>query len=209
MANSLPTTSLSLLSRLRDDGNELVWQVSWKRFIELYHTPLIAIAAGIYRSNTGNAIPSQAFLEDTVSKVVIEFFTKNRFDPERGRLRAYLRMLTNAKVVDALRKDDAFNHRPLDENEHRPEFKVPFETAAERETFDSSLRNTLIEDLRTQIPLRHFEIFEMTKLKEMPPDQVAKELGVKRNVVDNTVYKVMKRLREIAVRPEYQDEYYQ
>jgi len=67
----------------------------------------------------------------------------------------------------------------------------------------------LIEDLRTQIPLRHFEIFEMTKLREMPPDQVAKELGVKRNVVDNTVYKVMKRLREIAARPEYQDEYYQ
>jgi len=209
MANPLPTTSLSLLSRLRDEGNELAWQVSWKRFVELYHTPLITIAAAIYRSRTGNAIPSQEFLEDTVSKVVIEFFTKKRFDPERGRLRAYLRMLTNAKVVDALRKDGAFNQRALDENEHRPEFQVPFETTSERETFDSSLRNTLIEDLRTQIPLRHFEIFEMTKLREMPPDQVAKELGVKRNVVDNTVYKVMKRLREIAARPEYQDEYYQ
>jgi len=209
MANSLPTTSLSLLSRLRDDGNELAWQVSWKRFIELYYTPLVAIAAGIYRSHTGNAIPAQEFLEDTVSKVVIEFFTKNRFDPERGRLRAYLRMLTNAKVVDTLRKDGAFNQRPLDENEHRPEFKVPFETPSERETFDWSLLNTVIEDLRTQIPLRHFEIFEMTKLKGMPPDQVAEELGVKRNVVDNTVYKVMKRLREISARPEYQDEYYQ
>ena len=68
---------------------------------------------------------------------------------------------------------------------------------------------TLIEDLRAQIPMRHFEIFEMVRLKQMAPDEVAAELGVKRNVVDNTVYKVMKRLREMAAKPEYQDEYYQ
>lgn len=209
MPNPLPVTSLSLLSRLRDEGNELAWQVSWKRFVELYHTPLIAIAAAVYRSHTGNAVPSQQFLEDTVSKVVIEFFTKKRFDPERGRLRTYLRMLTNAKVVDALRKDGAFNHRPFEEGESEPALKLPSETHGEKESFERSLLNTLIEDLRAQIPMRHFEIFEMVKLKQMAPEQVAEELGIKRNVVDNTVYKVMKRLREISAKPEYQDEYYQ
>jgi RNA polymerase sigma factor (sigma-70 family) len=208
MANPLPITSQSLLSRLRDEGNETVWQVSWKRFVELYHTPLIAIAAAIYRSHTGHAVPSQQFLEDTVSKVVIEFFTKKRFDPHRGRLRTYLRMLTNAKVVDALRKDGVFNHRPFEADESAPELKVPSETPAEKESFERSLLNTLIEDLRSQIPMRHFEIFEMVKLREMRPDQVAEELGVKRNVVDNTVYKVMKRLREISAKPEYREEYY-
>ena len=209
MANPLPITSLSLLSRLRDEGNEHAWQVSWKRFIELYHTPLLAIAAAIYRSHTGNAIPSQHFLEDMVSKVVIEFFTKNRFNPERGRLRTYLRMLTNAKVVDALRKDGAFKNRSLEESDSEPALKVPAETHAEKKSFEQSLLNTLIEDLRAQIPMRHFEIFEMVKLKQMAPEQVAEELGIKRNVVDNTVYKVMKRLREISAQPEYQDEYYQ
>jgi predicted regulator of amino acid metabolism with ACT domain len=49
----------------------------------------------------------------------------------------------------------------------------------------------------------------MTKLKNIPPKEVAEALGVGRNVVDNTVHKVMKRLREISTRPEYQDEYYQ
>lgn len=209
MANPLPVTSLSLLSRLRDEGNELAWQVSWKRFVELYHKPLLAIAAGIYRTHTGHAVPSQQVLEDTVSKVVIEFFTKKRFDPERGRLRTYLRMLTNAKVVDALRKDGAFNHRTIEEGEADPALKVPNETRAEKESFEQSLLNTLIEDLRAQIPMRHFEIFEMVKLKQMAPEQVAEELGIKRNVVDNTVYKVMRRLREISAKPEYQDEYYQ
>ena len=71
-----------------------------------------------------------------------------------------------------------------------------------------SLLATLIEDLRECIPLRQFEIFEMVKLKGMPPDQAAAELGIKRGVVDNNIYKVMKRLREIAAKPEYQDEYF-
>lgn len=209
MANPLPTTSLTLLSRLRDESNELAWQVSWKRFIELYHKPLLATAAGIYITRAGYARLTQEFLEDIVSKVVIDFFTKKRFDPQKGRLRSYLRMLTNAKIIDALRKDRSLSHIPLDGSESNPALKVPAESDSEKESFDRSLLKVLIEDLRSQIPLRHFEIFEMTKLKGIPPEEVAAELGIKRNVVDNTVYKVMQRLREISARPEYQDEYYQ
>ena len=205
----LPVTSLSLLSRLRDEGNQAAWEVSWRQFIELYHLPLIATAAAIYRSHTGNVVPSAAFLEDTVSKVITDFLTKNRFDPNRGRLRNYLRVLTNARIVDALRKERIFAHLPLDDNEGAPELRVPSETPSEKQSFESALLNTIIQDLRGQIPLRHFEIFEMAKLKNIPPKEVAEALGIGRNVVDNTVHKVMKRLREISTRPEYKDEYYQ
>jgi len=82
------------------------------------------------------------------------------------------------------------------------------ETPEEYQSFQQALLATLIEDLRETIPLRHFQIFEMVKLQEMPVEQVAVELGVSRGVVDNTVYKVMKRLREIASASEYQTEYY-
>ena len=91
---SLPITSLSLLSRLRDEGDHAGWQMSWKRFLELYHGPLMAMAAGIYRHHTGNAVPSQEAIEDVVASVVVDFFKRDRFDPERGRLRTYLRVLT-------------------------------------------------------------------------------------------------------------------
>jgi len=47
----LPDTSLSLLSRLRDEDDHTGWQVSWKRFYDLYNGPLMAIAAGIYRQH--------------------------------------------------------------------------------------------------------------------------------------------------------------
>jgi RNA polymerase sigma factor (sigma-70 family) len=208
MAHKLPETPISLLSRLRDEDKHAVWQVSWKRFLELYYGPLMAMASGIYRHYTGESMPPQSVLEDVVAQVVAEFFRRNQFDPSRARLRTYLRLLTNARVVDLLRKQRPLDHVSLDGTDVRIPEEAPRESAEEARTFQRSLLATLIEDLRETIPLRQFQIFEMVKLHEMPPGQVAEELGVSRGVVDNTVYKVMQRLREIASTPEYQSEYY-
>ncbi len=208
MAYPLPETPVSLLLRLREEDQQAVWQVSWKRFLELYHGPLRAMAAGIYRHHTGEATPPQNVVEDVVAQVVAEFFKRNQYDPNRGRLRTYLRVLTNARVVDLLRRQRPLDHVPLEDSETFEKELIPNETPEESRTFEQSLLATLIEDLKETIPLRQFQIFEMVKLLEMPPSRVAEELGVSRGVVDNTVYKVMQRLREIASAPEYQSEYY-
>ena len=122
MANKLPATPISLLSRLRDEDKRAVWQVSWKRFLELYYGPLMAMASGIYRHHTAGAVPPQSVLEDVVAQVVAEFFRKNQYDPNRGRLRGYLRRLTNARVVDLLRKQRPLNYVSLDSSDiHIPE----------------------------------------------------------------------------------------
>ena len=202
----LPDTSLSLLSRLRDEGDHTGWQVSWKRFHELYHGPLMAMAAGIYRHHTGGAVPPQEALEDVVATVVVDFFKRDRFDPERGRLRTYLRVLTNARIVDMLRKEKPLDHDSMADREELAE-SLPAESPEEERSFQQALLATLIEDLREHIPLRQFEIFEMVKLKGISPDAAASELGVNRGVIDNTIYKVMLRLREIASTPEYEEEY--
>jgi len=208
MAYKLPETPVSLLLRLREEDKQAVWQISWKRFLELYYGPLIAIASGIYRHHTGETTPPQSVLEDVVAHVVAEFFKRNKFDPSRGRLRTYLRVLTNAQVVEVLRKQRPLNHVSLDGPDFHSSEEIPTESADEARTFQQSLLATLIEDLRETVPLRQFQIFEMVKLHEMPPEKVAEELGVSRGVVDNTIYKVMLRLREIASAPEYQSEYY-
>jgi RNA polymerase sigma-70 factor (ECF subfamily) len=208
MVYPLPETPVSLLMRLREEDRQAVWQVSWRRFLELYHGPLTAMAAGIYRHHTGGALPSQEVLEDVVAQVVAEFFKRNQYDPHRGRLRTYLRMLANARVVDFLRRQRPLDHVSLENSETAAMETVPDETPEESRTFQQSLLATLIEDLRETVPLRQFQIFEMVKLHGMPPGRVAEELGASRGVVDNTVYKVMQRLREIAAAPEYQSEYY-
>jgi len=144
--------------------------------------------------------------------VVVDFYSKNRFNPARGRLRTYLRLLINARVVDLLRKEKPLQHEPLDDTGDPTgdtlAESLPAESTEEREAFQNTLLSTIVANLREQIPHRQFAIFEMVKLKGISPEDAATKLGVQRGVIDNTIYRVMVRLREIAASPEYQEEYY-
>ncbi len=204
MPARFPTTSANLISKLRQaDG--VAWEVSWKRFLELYHEPLEMIARSCYRHHTGGQEPGRGFIEDAVADTVAGFFAKgrHRYDASKGRLRAYLRMLVNARVVDLLRKERPVDARPFDTEEASA---LPEESSLEREAFQRALLATLIEDLRSRIPLRQFEAFERVKLKHEPPAFVAGDLGITRAMVDRNVYKAMTKLRELAGQPEYLDE---
>jgi RNA polymerase sigma-70 factor (ECF subfamily) len=77
----------------------------------------------------------------------------------------------------------------------------------ENESYRIALLKSMLEDLRARISPRQYTIFEMVKLKNLPPDQVAAELGVKRGVIDNTIYRVMNVLRDLASRDEYKAEW--
>lgn len=205
MAGLLPDTPKTLLARLREGGESPLWQMSWKRFLELYHRPITTIARGCYRHHTGGGEPASGFVEDAVANIIHDFYAKGheRYDPAKGRLRTYLRMLINARVVDMLRKE-----RPLDFRDDSTLDTMPPESGEEDAAYRGAILVTLIEELREQIPLRRFEIFERVKLKGLSPDDVAVEIGVRRGVVDNEIYKAMIKLREIAAGREYKEEYY-
>lgn len=162
------------------------------------------MAAAAYAKYTNGDIPPQAFVEDVVSNVIIEVFTRNGFDPDRGKFRSYLGMLAYRRTVDLLRKT-----RPLDAV-HLEEEEVPTRYAPEldKTEYNKAILATMIAELRETIPHKWFNIFEQVKLLGIPAAQVAEELNESRSVVDNTVYKAMQKLREIAVKPEYQTEYY-
>lgn len=168
------------------------------------------IARACYRHHTGGHEPSRGFIEDAVANTVADFFTRgqHRYDKSKGRLRTYLRMLTNAKVVDLLRKERPIDHRPLSV-EILSYASLPDEQPSEVDAFHRSLRATLVEDLRNRIPLRQFEIFERVKLKYQSPTFVAEDLGMTRAMVDRNIHKAMTALRELASAPEYQEEFYE
>ncbi len=206
--SALPTTPVSLLTQLRENAGNAAWQNSWRRFLELYHEPIGVVARAIFAKHTGKTAVPESFVEDITAGVVADFFKKDfaEYDRAKGRLRTYLRFLINARVVDFLRKENFLSDKNTDEINDR--LFTPPETPAEAAAFEGTLAAALAEDLRGQIPHRQFEIFEMVKLKNISPEQVAAEFGVTRSVVDNDVYKAMTKLREIAQRPEYRDEYY-
>ena len=58
--------------------------------------------------------------------------------------------------------------------------------------------------LHAVVSPRTYLIFELVKLDGESPEEVAKELGVRRNVIDNTIFKAMKKLREISPLEEIQ-----
>lgn len=166
------------------------------------------IARSCYRSHTGGQEPSSGLIEDVVAIVVSDFFARSqyRYDRTKGRLRSYLRMLINARVIDLLRKERPIDQKPFDESS---EGSTPAETPAESEAFTRALLATLVEDLRNRIPLRQFEIFERVKLKHQSAQYVAEDLGISRAMIDRNIYKAMTALREIAAQSEYQEEFYQ
>lgn len=215
MPAQFPATSLNLLSKLKGANEDNHWQVSWKRFLELYHAPIEMIARSCYRHHTGGQEPSSGFIEDAVANTVADFFARgqHRYDHTKGRLRSYLRMLINARVVDLLRKERPIDTKPLSSSENLgsaadTEATLPPESPSESNAFHRSLLATLVEDLRNRIPLRQFEIFERVKLKGQSPAFVAEDLGVARARIDRDVYKAMIALRDLATQPEYQEEFY-
>jgi RNA polymerase sigma-70 factor (ECF subfamily) len=207
MSAPFPPTPLNLITQLKEPGAGEGWQVSWKRFLELYHAPIKAVVHGCYRHYTRGADPPAAFVEDVVATVVVDFFSTGqyRYDASKGRLRTYLRRLGNARVVDKLRKERPLNQKPLEDSTAAG---LPDESEPVACAFERSLLATLVEDLRSQIPLRQFEVFERVKLKHEAPGKVASDLGIQRAMIDRTVYKAMSKLREIAARAEYQEEFY-
>jgi RNA polymerase sigma-70 factor (ECF subfamily) len=207
MPGAFPNTPNSLISQLRDH-NIASWQVSWKQFLSLYHEPIRVIATGIYRKHTGGSEPGTSFIEEAIARVVAGFFSKNfsRFDRTRGRLHTYLRLLINACVVDMLREERPLNFSGDDVLDAK--FAPPAEDAEANAAYHQSLLATLIEDLRNQIPFRQFEIFELVKLNAVSPENAAARLGVRRGVIDNTIHKVMNKLRALAAQQEYQEEFY-
>jgi DNA-directed RNA polymerase specialized sigma24 family protein len=208
MAAQFPPTSINLLSKLKEGGEEAHWQVSWKRFLELYHEPIEVIARSCYRHHTGGQEPSSGFIEDAAANTVADFFARSqyRYDREKGRLRSYLRILTNARVVDLLRKERPIDLLPLDGT---TDSGLPAESPGESDAFGRSLLATLVEDLRNRIPLRQFEIFERVKLKHQSPQFVAEDLGIARAMIDRNIHKAMTALRALASHAEYQEEFYE
>ena len=205
-----PDTPVTLLTKLKESEDNPHWQVSWQRFLELYHTPIEVIARSCYRHHTNGHEPSTGFIEDVVANTVADFFSRSqyRYNKEKGRLRTYLRVLINARVVDLLRKERPIDQQPILGHTDSAEADLPAESPPESDAFRRSLLATLVEDLRNRIPLRQFEIFERVKLKHQSPLFVAEDLGITLAMIYRNIHKAMRVLRDLAFQTEYQQEFF-
>ena len=182
-ADELIPTRWSLIERLRDWDD----QESWREFFDTYWRLIYSLATKAGLSHTE--------AEDVVQETIVSVCRKIsefKADPKLGSFKSWLLQLTRWRILDQLRKrppaDEARQHRrpdraPSDPPSTATEERVPdlspshLETIWEQE-WESNLIEAALERLKPQVGARQFQIFYLHVIKQLPPTEVARGLGV-------------------------------
>ncbi len=210
-----PATPRTLIARLRDQADPLRWQETWQEFFDLYHAVILVCVRGSLSRKGWTQVPAHD-VEDIVVTLMQDLYAPGaeQIDVQNYRFRQMLRMLAHRRTVDFIRRQQkrrlevggdaalgvAAQNLAAMQN-------VGEESPEEAEAFQQAALITLLDTLRKEVSFQVFLIFDLVKFKGQSPEQVAEELGVKRGVVDNGVYKAMQKLKEIAQRPELKQEF--
>lgn len=215
MPDAYPDTPPSLLSRLENGKSGPSYQTAWDEFFDLYHDAIRVSAIDTFRRFHWHNV-SPELVDEIVAEVVVSFFKADfSYDATRGgRFRNYLRQLTTWRIMDKLGKLPDHPPEPIEQVEGK-EYPELLDTQApdslladeERAAFRTALLVTMLEDVRAQVDPQTIFFFEQTKLHGKRPEELALKYKVSRNIVDNAVYRVLRRLQALASQPEYRKEY--
>ena len=205
-----PETPLTLIGRLKQQDMARLWESSWEDFFDLYHHAVRICVAGNFHRHGWVGV-DDGFVEDVTLRVfhsILRSGEGSGFNPQKGRFRHFLSSICQRRVVDFIRehKNDA-RQEPLDGHESLNTATDDPLSRKSDEAFNDALIGTLIAALRDQVSPRVFMIFELVKLNGEDPAGVAEQMGVRRGVVDNSIFKALEKLRQIARSPEIRAEF--
>lgn len=176
--NPLLPTRQSLLSRLRSWDE----QDSWREFFETYWRLIFDTArkAGL------NQAAAQDVVQETVITVAKEM-PGFRYDRRKGSFKGWLLVITKRRVADALRRQYRAGEA------HRANTEDPAVAAelaalsvATGDTLDAvwdaewreHLAAAAVERVKRRVKPEHFQLFELSVLRNWPVRKVAAALGV-------------------------------
>ena len=183
LPEDLVQTRWSLIQRLKNWDD----QESWGEFFEAYWRLIYSMA-----SKSGL---THAEAEEVVQETIIAVCRKIkefRADPAAGSFKSWLLTLIRWRIGDQFRKRaraEALRHHrsaaldPATEPSTATEERVPDPAgnaldAVWNEEWEANLLETALEKLKAQVKPKHYQIFYLLAVKEQPPTQVAKALGV-------------------------------
>jgi RNA polymerase sigma-70 factor (ECF subfamily) len=173
-------TRQSLLSRLRDLGDEESWQDFFNTYWRLIYNT--ASKAGL------SDIEAQDVVQETViavSKSISDF----RYDRERGSFKGWLLNQTKWRIADEFRQrqrqrvdcSDFASSSEVDKmvldlpDPHGMEIEKIWDNE-----WDSNLLETALERVKSRIHPKHFQVFDLYVLREWPVSRVAHDTGFNR-----------------------------
>ncbi len=174
--DSLPTRQ-SLLSRLRDAGDD----VSWRTFFETYWRLIYNVA----RKSGLSDDAAQEVVQETVISVARKM-PEFRYDPQAGSFKQWLLLITRRRIHDYLRA--AYRALPLVEQETaRERFQqlaapaLPPDAqidAAWEEEWRGNIFQAALAHVRQRVNPKHFQVFDYCVLRNVKAPEVARMLGL-------------------------------
>ena len=170
-------TRQSLLSRLKDWGDDLSWRDFYDTYWRLIYN--VGVKAGL----------SDAEARDVLQDTLVEVAGKIKefsYDPKRGRFKGWLLQLTRWRIADQFRRRLRAGRRATQARDSLTDLaETVSDPAAEArlaEIWDAEWQNNLLETaqdrVRQRVAPRTFQIFELTALKGWTVGRTAQALGV-------------------------------
>lgn len=164
-ADSLATRA-TLLSRVRDLGNDAGWSEFFDKYRDLIRR--LALRSGL------NETEADDVLQETMSCLTRQL-PEFRYDPARGSFKGWLSTIVRRRVVDQLRKRRP--SEPLNESHHEPHAPDPNDELWEAEWREHITRETL-ERVRAAVSPLQFQMFDLFAMQRLPMVDVRRLLGV-------------------------------
>lgn len=185
-------TCPTLLERLRDAADPVAWGDFFRRYWPVVHG--YARARGC----------SEHTAEEIVQEVMLKVFEQRevfRYDPARGRFRDWLHRVARNCVAERRRRPSE-RARAAGGDSGAPPVEPQNGQAGAEASWDAAFEQTLLAALldmvRRESNPRDFAAFELAVLHERSPAEVARVLGITRNMVYKARRALLGRLRELA-----------
>jgi len=182
------TTLETLLNRLSIDQDEN----SWREFYSFYQMFILSYAMrkGLKRSE------AEDVLQETMVSMMKAFRSGFKYDPNKGRFRGYLTVVTSRRVNDALRR---LGKRPIVYVENPEVLAQPEEKEIEqdldwmRALLDQAMKNLADANRFSEVNLRAFKLYW---IKGISGENAAAMCGM----TANNVYQITSRVKAALVR---------
>lgn len=200
----IPTRS-SMLSRLRNLGDDVSWQDFFDTYWKLIYNA--AVKAGLSDAEAQDVVQETVI---TVSRKIPEF----KYDPARGSFKGWLLHITRWRILDHLRrqKPETVPSAASDDSRRTDVLEsVPDPASAQIEAiweaeWQQNLLDAAMQRVKNRVRPKHYQVFELYALKQLPARKVAEALGVSvaqvyliNHRIRNLVRKEVKHLEEIGV----------
>ena len=211
---NIPQTPRTIIFQLVNSDKMGLWNGAWRRFFDIYHAPIKIMIVKEFNRQGWYDVPMQV-VDDVISDVVIslnQHFRNGKHIKDKGRFRFLLKRMCMCRAIDYMRKN--YKHlmtKPitdaLDDVKNSGSSRIELETD-ELQALKYSMIMDAYETIRTDFSPRTCMAFEMIKLEHMTVENAVEELGVSANSINNAVYRIMKKLKEIIYNDENAKELY-